>query len=269
MSYPTAEELAAAGLSLDVSDAVLTVTLDRPDVRNAQTPAMWRGLAAIGAAVEPSVRVVVVRGAGASFSAGLDRAMLSPQGIEGEKTFPSMAAGTADEFDATIAGYQEGFTWLRDPSFVSVAAVHGHAVGAGFQLALSCDLRVLADDAQLCMKEPALGLVPDLTGTKPLVDAVGYARALEICATARWVGAAEAAALGIALAAVPNDQLPATVDALVQALLATDHGAVSGTKRLLLGAAERTLDEQRGRERQEQRERFVALAQALGARAEA
>ena len=48
---------------------------------------------------------------------------------------------------------------------MSVAAVRGHAIGAGLQLALSCDLRVLADDAQLCMKEPALGLVPDLTGT--------------------------------------------------------------------------------------------------------
>ena len=66
---------------------------------------------------------------------------------------------------------------------MSVAAVQGHAIGAGFQLALACDLRVLADDAKLCMKEPTLGLVPDLTGTKPLVDIVGLPRALELCLT--------------------------------------------------------------------------------------
>ena len=91
-----------------------------------------------------------------------------------------------------VDGYQQGFTWLRDPRFISIAAVQGHAIGAGFQLALSCDLRVVAEDAQFSMKEPALGLVPDLTGTKPLVEAVGYQRALEICATTRMVGAEEA-----------------------------------------------------------------------------
>ena len=84
------------------------------------------------------------------------------------------------------------------PAFVSMAAVQGHAIGAGFQLALSCDLRVLADDARLCMKEPALGLVPDLTGTKPLVDIVGLPRAIELCLTARTVGAREAAELRLA-----------------------------------------------------------------------
>ena len=67
--------------------------------------------------------------------------------------------------------------------------MQGYAIGAGFQLALACDLRVLADDAQLSMKETSLGLVPDLTGTKPLVEAVGYSRALEICTTGRLVGA--------------------------------------------------------------------------------
>ena len=77
---------------------------------------------------------------------------------------------------------------------MSIAAVQGHAIGAGFQLALACDLRILADDAKLCMKEPALGLVPDLTGTKPLVDIVGLPRAIELCLTARTVAAEEAAA---------------------------------------------------------------------------
>ena len=111
-----------------------------------------------------------------------------------------------EEISETIDAYQRGFTFLRDPRFVSIAAVQGHAIGAGFQLALSCDLRVVADDAQFCMKESALGLVPDLTGTKPLVESVGYARALEICATARMVGADEAVAIGLALTAVPADR---------------------------------------------------------------
>jgi len=74
----TADEITAAGLHLDISDAVATVTLSRPDKRNAQTPAMWHALAAVGEQLPETVRVVVVRGAGHSFSAGLDRAMLDP-----------------------------------------------------------------------------------------------------------------------------------------------------------------------------------------------
>ncbi|MGH1565709.1 enoyl-CoA hydratase/isomerase family protein [Mumia sp. DW29H23] len=262
MSYPSSAELAAAGLEISVDGPALTVTLNRPDVRNAQTPSMWRALAAIGAAVEPDVRVVVVRGAGASFSAGLDRSMLSPEGVEGEASFPQLAAAPATEFDATVASYQEGFTWLRNPQFVSVAAVQGHAVGAGFQLALACDLRVLADDAQLCMKEPALGLVPDLTGTKPLVEAVGYARALEICATARWVPAQEAYALGLGQELVAKETLDGRVAELVAALTAAPHAAVSATKALLQTASRLDLADQSAAERRAQRGRFVDLLAA-------
>ncbi len=90
---------------------------------------------------------------------------------------------------------------------MSIAAVHGYAIGAGFQLALSCDLRVRRRRRPVLHEGAALGLVPDLTGTKPLVERVGYARALEICATARMVGAAEAVDIGLALAAVPADEL--------------------------------------------------------------
>jgi len=163
---------------------------------------------------------------------------------------------------ATIDDYQRGFTWLRDPSFVSIAAVQGYAVGAGFQLALACDLRVLTDDAQLCMKEAALGLVADLTGTKPLVEAVGYSRALEICATARMVGAEEAVRIGIALTAVTTDQLAATVAHLVESLTAPMAGAVRETKALLQTAAALPLDEQRRLEREAQGRRFREVAGA-------
>jgi enoyl-CoA hydratase/carnithine racemase len=258
------DELAAAGLRLDLQDAVATITLDRPDVRNAQTPAMWRALGRIGEELPETVRVVVVKGAGQSFSAGLDRTLMDPStATEGVESVGDLFAMSDEEMSATIEVYQRGFTFLRDPRFISIAAVHGHAVGAGFQLALSCDLRVVADDALFCMKESALGLVPDLTGTKPLVESVGYARALEICATARMVGAAEAVDIGLALTAVPAEELDATVADLVAALTAALPGAVSETKALLLGAAQRDLDEQRRLERVAQVRRFREVAKLL------
>ena len=257
------EELNSVGLRLDVDGATATVTLDRPDSRNSQTPAMWRALGTIGAELSDDVRVVVVRGEGPAFSAGLDRSMLDP-GTSGAETVAGLLAMDDAAISATIDDFQRGFTWLRDPRFVSIAAVQGYAIGAGFQLALSCDLRVLADDAQLCMKESALGLVPDLTGTKPLVESVGYARALEICATARMVGAAEAVQIGLALTAVPNAELDGTVADLAAALTAAPAGAVRETKTLLLGAAQRDLDTQRRLEREAQIRRFRELAALLG-----
>jgi enoyl-CoA hydratase/carnithine racemase len=239
-------ELTAAGLDLTIRDAVATVTLNRPERRNAMTPSMWRGLASIGTRIPDSVRVVIVRGAGPSFCAGIDLRMFSPEGVAGEPRGP----GAHDPgFEESVAGFQAGYTWLRNPAFVSVAAVQGHAIGAGFQLALSCDLRVLADDAKMCMKEPALGLVPDLTGTKPLVDIVGLARATELCLTARTVGAQEAAQLRLAELVVPAAELDGAVSDLVAALLSTDAAAARATKALLQQAPGNTLEQQAAAER--------------------
>ena len=259
-----AETLEHAGLKYAVEGAVATITLHRPEVRNAQTPTMWRALAALGAEIPDDVRVVVLRGSGHSFSAGLDRAMLDPTNTSGEESVAGLLSLSDAELSATIDAYQQRFTFQRDPRVVSTAAVQGYAIGAGFQIALSCDLRVAADDAQFCMKESALGLVPDLTGTKPLVECVGYARALEICATARMVGATEAVDIGIALAAVPAAELDATVADLVGALTAPMVGAVRETKALLQGAADRSLDDQRRLEREAQSRRFRELAALMG-----
>ncbi|WP_283132896.1 enoyl-CoA hydratase/isomerase family protein [Rhizohabitans arisaemae] len=255
----SATEFAEAGLHLDVGGGLATITLNRPERRNAMTFATWSALAEIGAGLPPDVRVVVLRGAGPSFSAGVDLRMFQPEGVPGQGSFPALARLDDAEFDQMIAAAQEGFTWLRRPDVVSVAAVQGHAIGAGFQLALACDLRVLAADARLCMKEPTLGLVPDLTGTKPLVDAVGYARALEICLTGRVVGAEEARELGLAELVVPGDGLTEAVRDLCAALLATDRDTATATKRLLQGAAGRTLTEQAACERREQVARMKAL----------
>lgn len=258
------ERLTAGQVTVTVDASRADVVLARPDVRNAHTPATWRALAAVPELLTADVRVVVLSAAGASFSAGLDRRMLDGTGVPGEPSLSDWARMSPDELTALIAGYQAAFTWWRDSSAVTVAAVQGHAVGAGFQLALACDLMVCADDAQLAMRETSLGLVPDLGGTKALVDIVGYGRALEICATGRWVRADEAVRLGIAQAVLPAGSLAAGVDDLVAALLAAPAGALSATQRLLAGAAGRSRDEQLLAERTAQVDRIAELARLLG-----
>ncbi|MFD9125692.1 enoyl-CoA hydratase/isomerase family protein [Kitasatospora sp. NPDC059571] len=248
------------GVRLEVEGELALVTLCHPERRNAQTPAMWRALAAVGRSLPGTVRVVVLRAEGLSFSAGLDRRMFSPEGIPGEHNFLKLASGTEAETDAAIAEYQEAFTWWRRSDVVTIAAVQGHAVGAGFQLALGCDLRVVADGVQFSMKETSLGLVPDLGGTKPLTDLVGYARALEICATGRWVGAEESVAIGLANVAVPAAELDGAARDLAAALLAAPRNAVIETKALLQGAGGRSYDEQRAAERAAQTRRMRDLA---------
>ncbi|AZM63020.1 MULTISPECIES: enoyl-CoA hydratase/isomerase family protein [unclassified Streptomyces] len=248
------------GVRLTVDDAIATVTLTNPAKRNAQSPALWRTLTEAGRMLPGSVRVVVLRGEGKSFSAGLDRQMFTPEGIPGEPSFIDLARSDDAELDAAIAGFQEAFTWWRRNDIVSIAAVQGHAIGAGFQLALACDLRVVADDVQFAMRETSLGLVPDLTGTHPLVGLVGYARALEICATGRFVTAEEAVNTGLANLAVPAAELDAAVQDLAAALLAAPRDAVIETKALLRGAQDRTYDEQRTAERTAQSRRLRDLA---------
>lgn len=247
------------GVHLAVDDSVATVTLTNPDKRNAQSPATWRALTEAGRALPGSVRVVVLRAQGKSFSAGLDRRAFTPEGFDGGPSFPELARRSDAELDAVIAGYQEAFTWWRRPDLVSVAAVQGHAIGAGFQLALACDLRVCADDAQFAMRETSLGLVPDLTGTHPLVSLVGYGRALEICLTGRFVHTEEAERIGLANLVVPAAELDAAARDLTAALLAAPRDAVIETKALLRGAGERTYEEQRAAERAAQARRLRDL----------
>ncbi|MDS1271592.1 enoyl-CoA hydratase/isomerase family protein [Lipingzhangella sp. LS1_29] len=263
---PTEQELTQARLRLEIDGAVATVVLDRLDRRNAMTARTWHTLARIGDALPDDVRVVVFRGEGDTFSAGIDLAMFDPEGPDGEPSLLAQAQQAAQsdsgraELEEIIAGVQRGFTWLRRPEVVTIAAVRGHAIGAGFQLALSCDIRILAEDAQLCMKEPALGLVPDLTGTKPLVDLVGVHRAMELCLTARTVDAGEARELRLAELVVPAAELSDTVADLTGALLTVPAGAASATKRVLQRAADASgLEEAAAAERTAQVERLFAL----------
>jgi enoyl-CoA hydratase/carnithine racemase len=246
-----------AGVRYAQDGPVATVTLCRPDVLNAQTPAMWSELAAISSKLPGDVRVVIVRGEGRAFSAGLD---LSVARGEGDSSFAELARMTPEDSADRIAYFQGAFTWLRRPSIVTVAAVQGHAIGAGLQLALNCDMRVLADDARLSMAEVTLGLVPDLGGTKRLAELVGPSRALEICVTGRRLSADEADRIGLATAVVPRTDLDAAVADLTSAILAAPAGAVAEIKALLAGAVNRTYEEQDRAEREAQTRRLRDLA---------
>jgi enoyl-CoA hydratase/carnithine racemase len=257
-----ADERAASGGGLrhEVVGTTATITLNRPETRNAQTPAMWAAMRHIGETLPADVRIVIVRSEGSSFSAGLDKRMWTSGGIPGEASLIEMAQLDDAELLDVIAAYQDAFSWLRRPEIVSIAAVQGHAVGAGFQLALACDFRVLSEDARFAMRETSLGLVPDLGGTHPLVEAIGYPRALEICVTGRWVDADEARRLGLATIVVDRHDMDGTVDDLAGAVLASPRNAVAGTKALLRGAMSRDHDEQLLAERVAQVGRIRELA---------
>lgn len=252
----------AVGLRLELDGPVATITLCRPERRNAQSPQLWEALAEIGASLGADTRVAVIRADGPSFSAGLDTRMFTSEGIPGDTSFAELVELDDLALAEQISTFQEAFSVWQRPDVLSIAAVQGHAVGAGFQLALACDLRVCASDARFSMRETTLGLVPDLGGTKPLVEAVGYARALEMCVTGRWVGAEEAAELGLATIVVPAADLDATVSDLAAALTAAPHAAVTATKALLRTASGRSYHDQLTAERSSQVHRLRALAEA-------
>ena len=265
--WPAERQAAAAkaGVRLTVDGEVATVALDRPAKRNAMTPAMWWQLAEIGRALPGSVRAVLLRAEGPSFSAGLDRSVLVADDEAGgkgrAKTLIDLATSDPADAELTIEAFQEAYTWWRRADLISVAAVQGHAIGAGFQLALACDLRIAADDARFAMREISLGLVPDLGGTKPLTQLVGYGKALEICATGRWVDAPEAERIGLVNQVVPAAELTLHAQIFIRELLAADRDALIETKALIQGASDRDYDTQRAAERAAQVRRIRALAQ--------
>jgi enoyl-CoA hydratase/carnithine racemase len=217
---------------------------------------MWMALRDFARTLTGEVRVVVVRGEGRAFSAGLDLSVVqAPDGL-----LSHMAKLSVDDAQARVAEFQEAFSWLRRPDLISIAAVQGHAIGAGFQLALACDLRVLADDAKFTMAEVTLGLVPDLGGTKRLVELVGYARALEICVTGRRIGASEAERIGLANVVVPAAELAAATADLAAAVLVASRDAVVEIKALLAAAGGRDFPAQEAAERAAQVRRMRDLA---------
>lgn len=252
-------------LSVERSGAVLTITLDVPDRLNAQRPSLWAALARVAADLDPQVRVVVLRGAGRAFSAGIDRRIFGTEPIDGDEPLGPVAVGGAEALDDRIADYQRGFTCWREVDALVVAGVQGHAIGGGFQLALAADVRVVAEDVQFSMAEVKLGIVPDLGGTGRLTDLVGPARALDLCATGRRVGAAEASAIGLAERVAGPDGLDAAVEEFVESILANPEDAVREMTRLMRGAPARSAAEQLAAERAAQTRVMPAAAARVAA----
>lgn len=250
-------------LQVETDGPVRTITLDHPERRNAQTPSLWVALAEEARSVDDGIRVVVLKGAGESFSAGIDRAMFTAEGVPGEESMAQLAAGGPDAVQAAIARYQDGFTaWAQCPAVV-VAQVHGHAIGAGFQLALAADLRLASLDAWFAMRETSLGLVPDLGGTGPLVHLVGYPRALEICATGRAITAPEAYGMGLLNSMVPAADLDEATESLVNSILSAPEAAVRALKPLLRAAVDADAGQQLANEREAQTGLLIDLVASL------
>lgn len=250
------------GVRIERTGSVLRVTLCAPENRNAQTPATWRRLASVPDLLTPDIRAVIVAAEGPSFSAGLDRRMLTPEGVPGEESLLSLATYDDAGMDGFIRQAQAAFRWWQEVPQVTVAWVQGHAIGAGFQLALACDVMLVAPDALLAMRETSLGLVPDLAGTAPLVDRVGYARAFEICARGRFVDAQEAVDLGIATALVAVEDWDTYTREFLAPIEAALPGAVGELKSLLHGAS--TATDQPARERAAQIRRLTELKALFG-----
>jgi enoyl-CoA hydratase/carnithine racemase len=246
-----------AGFRVDLRERDATITLNRPDRLNCQSPTTWTELIRLRRELPATIRVVVFRGEGRAFSAGLDRRLFTSEADDGILALPRLSQAEAT---ARIAGWQQAFDWSSRPDLVSIAAVHGHAIGGGFQLALGTDIRIVAVDAQFTMAEPALGIVPDLGGTKRLVDLVGYSIAADICLTGRRVGAEEALRIGLASRIVPSEGLDAAVQHTVTALLEIDRDCAAETKALLQRAHTSTQDEQQAAEREAQYRRLRAMA---------
>jgi enoyl-CoA hydratase/carnithine racemase len=253
------------GLKIELTGQVLRLTVTRPDARNAHTPSLWRRFReARDLALAKNAQVVVLAGEGTSFSAGLDTRMFTPEGVPGEGSLLQVAMGDDDEVHAMIGEIQDSFSWFSEIPAITIAAVQGHAVGAGFQMALACDFIVCADDAKFSMREAKYGLVPDLTGTSPLVRTVGYKRALEICLTTRWVLADEAVRLGIAVDSVPVSSLAERTQELVDVVTSGIPGTAAELKSLLSNAVVASPVDQRVAERNAQIQRFKWLKKTMG-----
>lgn len=207
-------------VQLLIEGPVARLRLQRPEVLNAMDFEVFDELARATEALagREDIRVVVVSGAGRSFSSGIDVAAL--------------ATGGGDP-GAMIARAQAGFRRLATLPMPTMAVVQGHALGAGLQLALACDLRVVAADASLGLLETNYGLIPDLGGSTLLPRLVGPARAKAMIWLAQRVGGEEAKDIGLADVVVASDELEAAASELREALVAAPAVPARAAKELI------------------------------------
>lgn len=213
---------------------VRTLTLDRPEKRNALSADLVAALdaALIDAADDPAVRVVVLTGAGAAFSAGADLAAL--QALQTQ----SAEANLADS--ERLATLFERIYRLPKPV---VAKVNGHAIAGGCGLAAVCDFALVADSAKLGFTEVRIGFVPAIVAVF-VRRKLGEAAARDLCLRGHLISAGEAARIGLVTRAVAAERLDAEVDALARELATeTSPSAVALTKQLLADVAGMGLSE--------------------------
>ena len=241
-----------------IDGGVADVQLDRPDKMNALDTAMFVAIAEAGAAVaaDPSVRAVVLSGAGRAFCSGLDfgafQAMAGGGSDTGSETEPSGGDGLGAIVDTsdriTHLGQQVAHVWQEVPVPV-IAAVHGVALGGGCQIALGADIRICAPDARFSVLEVKWGLIPDMTGTWMLPRLVGLDVAKELTFTGRMVEGTEAVSLGLATR-VADDPYAAAHD-LARELAGKSPDALRAAKRLLNASGTVPIAEQFAAERAE------------------
>jgi 2-(1,2-epoxy-1,2-dihydrophenyl)acetyl-CoA isomerase len=211
--------------------AVLTITLNRPDVLNAFNSALHKALnAALKEARSEEIRAVVITGAGRGFCVGQDLT-----------EFRDAPGDIGDRLHST---YHPNIRAIRALEKPVIAAVNGAAAGAGLSFACACDIRIAADAAVFVPAFVNIGLIPDSGGTFFVARLLGYARAFEWLCSGRRLTAAEAHAWGLVSEVVPADALPARAAELAATLAAMPTRAIGMTKRLLDRAGGSTLDEQ-------------------------
>lgn len=241
----------ASDISCTVADGVADVVLDRPDKLNGLTLGMLDELVATGRRLraDRTLRAVTVRGAGRSFSAGLDFASTRGQQRRVAAMFvPRPWRGTNT--------FQEAcWVWRRLPVPV-VAAVHGHCFGGGLQIALAADYRFTTPDAQWSVMEVRWGLVPDMSGAQTLSQQVGADVAKRLAMSGEIVSGTEAVRLG--LASETADDPYAAARALVDRFQERSPDAVAAAKRLVDGTWSAGPRRTFARERVEQVRMFLA-----------
>lgn len=214
---------------IDRDGHVAHLVLDNVARRNALSRASIADLAAAVVELDrdDDVHVVVVRGDGPAFSAGIDA-----------QTLPDLS--TAAGFTEVRGAYVDAYELLARMGKATVAQVHGAAIGAGFQLMLACDLRVIAEDATLGLPETRMGLVPDIGGCGRLAALCGSGRAKELILTSAMISGERALELGIANRVAPAASLDAVTAELVGELLRCSRHANALAKRIVDHAAEPT-----------------------------
>jgi enoyl-CoA hydratase/carnithine racemase len=225
-------------VAIEVADHVATVTLTRPDKHNALDVAMFEAIAAAAerVAVEPGVRAVVLHGEGPSFCSGLDVAGVMANQPGSDDLMAPLRGPVPNWFQRTA------YRWLEVPVPV-IAAIHGHCLGGGLQIALAADVRFATPDAKLSVLEVKWGLIPDMAITRTLPRLVGIDVAKELAFTGRILDGREACELGL-VTHVTDDPLTAA-RALAVEIAGRSPDAVRAMKRLLdeswTGSAQETL----------------------------